>query len=217
MSVAMALTAVGTVLAAKSAIEGIQEGNLLKAVVGGVGAYYGMTGLQTGAAAASTNAAGAATGNATIDAATNTALQSGTEQAITAGTNAAASATANGATGASGIAGGVNAGVGGTMQSATSSTLAGLGEQAVSSPSLLGTLKDFGSSASTWVNENPMAASGVMQMGGGLLQGYAQGSQHDDEMKALEESRRRRQLTGNTSFMNNQVFNPATGRFEGVA
>lgn len=44
------LSAVGTVLAAKTAIEGLKEGNLFKAVLGGVGAYVGMTGLAGGAA-----------------------------------------------------------------------------------------------------------------------------------------------------------------------
>lgn len=218
MSVATAMVAVGTVLAAKTAIEGIEEGNLLKAAIGGVGAYYGMSGLEAGAASASTNAAGATASNATIDAATNTALKKASEQAVTTtagnAANAAANATANGAAGAGSIANGVNAGVNSTMQNATSSTLAGLGEQAASSPGLLGTLKEWGGAASQWANDNPMAASSIVQMGGGLLQGYAQGGKSDDEMKALEESRRRRQLSGDTSFMRKQYFNPTSGRFE---
>lgn len=211
MSVATAIAAVGTVLAAKSAIEGIQEGNLLKAVVSGVGAYYGMSTLQAGAAAASTNAAGAAASDTAVNAATDTALQATADQAAT---TATASTTTAGANGASGIASGVNAGISSAAENATKNALAGMGEQATGSTGLLDTLSNWGSSASQWAEKNPMAASGIVQMGGGLLQGYSQEKQSDEEMKALEESRRRRQLTGNTSFMQRQYFNPTTGAFE---
>jgi hypothetical protein len=205
MSVATAIAAVGTVLAAKSAIEGIQEGNLLKAVVSGVGAYYGMSTLQAGAAAASTNVAGAAASDTAVNAATDTALQATADQVAT---------TTVGANGASGIASGVNAGISSAAENATKNALAGMGEQATGSTGLLDTLSNWGSSASQWAEKNPMAASGIVQMGGGLLQGYSQEKQSDEEMKALEESRRRRQLTGNTSFMQRQYFNPTTGAFE---
>lgn len=41
----------GLVLGAKTALEGLQEGNLTKAIVGGVSAYFGASGLMGGTAA----------------------------------------------------------------------------------------------------------------------------------------------------------------------
>lgn len=48
---------VGTALAVKSAIDGLQEGNLMKAAIGAAGAYYGMSSLAS-AGTASTSVAG---------------------------------------------------------------------------------------------------------------------------------------------------------------
>ncbi|WP_372831008.1 hypothetical protein, partial [Pontibacterium sp.] len=58
---------VGGVMAAKTAVEGIKEGNLLKAVAGGVGAYMGFSGL----AGAGASGVSSTTGTA-LDAATKT-------------------------------------------------------------------------------------------------------------------------------------------------
>ncbi|WP_286238000.1 hypothetical protein [Neptuniibacter halophilus] len=55
------LKVVGGVMAAKTAVEGIKEGNLLKAALGGVGAYMSFTGLSAGA-----ESAGAGAGTATV-------------------------------------------------------------------------------------------------------------------------------------------------------
>lgn len=55
------LKVAGTMMAAKTAIDGIKEGNLLKAVVGGAGAYFGVSSLASQAAGAATSGAAAAT------------------------------------------------------------------------------------------------------------------------------------------------------------
>ena len=57
----------GMVLGAKTALEGLQEGNLTKAIIGGVSAYFGASGLMGGTAAASTGAlAGETAGASTM-------------------------------------------------------------------------------------------------------------------------------------------------------
>ena len=48
--VVTALKVVGTVYAAKTAIDGLKEGNILKAFLGGVGAFYGASSLMSSSA-----------------------------------------------------------------------------------------------------------------------------------------------------------------------
>lgn len=86
-AVLIAVKVVGTVMAAKTMIEGLKEGNLLKAVLGGVGAYLGMSSLATPAAAVTAAEAGAATGTALEKgAAAGTAAEAGTAGSASAGT-----------------------------------------------------------------------------------------------------------------------------------
>ena len=79
---------VGTVLAAKTAIEGIQEGNLFKAVLGGVGAYMGFSSLAAGAASAGAEAGAA--GSIAEGSVTGTALDPVAASAGNAVTNTSA-------------------------------------------------------------------------------------------------------------------------------
>lgn len=292
MSVGTAIAVVGTVLGAKTAIEGLKEGNLLKAVVGGVGAYFGMSEMGAFGAAQKTAAgaqsvagtgAGAAAETTIRSAGAGLAEKAAASQAMTGMSGGAGGAVANGAgmgamdiglgNAASQLSGSASSGFGAGMadlgsfaaeqgllgsanmtipsassfmgdglSAAANNVLGGaattldngsmyLGanaarsgteafhamNNAVDGRSWLGKLKGFGGDAMQWAENNPFLASSAMQMGGGLLQGMGQQGRFDDEMAALEAARKRRQLTGDTSFLRNSRYNPNTGRFEQVA
>ncbi len=275
---------IGAAMAAKTAIEGLKEGNLLKAVVGGVGAYFGATSLMSGGAASmagtaegAVSAAGTATGAAGQQAiktagaglaeqaaATSTmqgmatggaALETGLSNAASQLSGNAASSFGAGmadlgsfaaeqgiASGASmsipsassfmndGLSAAAANGLGGATQAGSGLLNMGasmpqtgyqLGAQgsgiANGAMGAFDTLKGYGSQAMQWAKDNSMMASSMMQMGGGLLQGMGQQGRFDDEMAALEAARKRRQLTGDTSFLRSTRYNPNTGRFEQVA
>ena len=276
MSIGTAIAVVGTVLGAKTAIEGLKEGNLLQAVVGGVGAYFGAASLMSGGAASvagTAEGAVSASGTATGAAGQQMIKQAGagmaeqaaatsTMQGMSAGGAAMETGLSNAASQLSGSAGsnlgasmadlggfaaeqGLASGASMSIPSAASYTADGLGTAASSmngaafapasdlaafntannaamagagqQAGLLGTLKGYGSQAMQWAKENPFMASSAMQLGGGLLQGMSQQDRFDEEAKMMEESRRRRALTGNTSFLSKSRYNPNTGRFEQVA
>jgi len=92
--VVLALKVVGSAFAAKTAIEGIKERNLFKAVLGGVGAFFGVSSIASQVAAGS-----AAAGTA----ASTAAPQGAAAVAGTAGGAAAAPATTIGQAAAGGI------------------------------------------------------------------------------------------------------------------
>lgn len=83
---------VGIALSAKAAIDGIKDGNIFQAVIGAVGAYYGLSSLATpataaGATSVSATAEGAAQGAATAgaDTAAQIAAQSAAKGAAESG------------------------------------------------------------------------------------------------------------------------------------
>lgn len=275
---------IGAAMAAKTAIEGLKEGNLLKAVVGGVGAYFGFSNLgaavgtqqvttdiaqqtMTQGAELATNTAsltekaaetfgmsGMASGTVANGAA-KTALDAGLSNAASQLSGSAASnfgagmADLGSFAAEQGLLGSANMTIPSAssfmsdgLSAATNNVLGGaattldngsmyLGanaarsgteafhamNNAVDGRSWLGKLKGFGGDAMQWAKDNPLLASSAMQMGGGLLQGMGQQGRFEEEMAALEASRKRRQLTGDTSFLRNTRYNPNTGRFEQVA
>ncbi|MCP3674064.1 MAG: hypothetical protein GY829_06290 [Gammaproteobacteria bacterium] len=69
--ITMAVKVIGTAMAAKTAIDGLKEGNLLKAVMGGVNAYFGASSLM------SSSAYGQAYGN--VNGSLGDAVAAGTE------------------------------------------------------------------------------------------------------------------------------------------
>ncbi len=275
---------IGAAMAAKTAIEGLKEGNLLKAVVGGVGAYFGFSNLgaavgtqqvttdiaqqtMTQGAELATNTAsltekaaetfgmsGMASGTVANGAA-KTALDAGLSNAASQLSGSASSSFGAGMAdlgnfaAEQGLLGSANMTIPSAssfmsdgLSAATNNVLGGaattldngsmyLGanaarsgteafhamNNAVDGRSWLGKLKGFGGDAMQWAENNPFLASSAMQMGGGLLQGMGQQGRFEEEMAALEAARKRRQLTGDTSFLRNKRYNPNTGRFEQVA
>ena len=70
-AVIVAIQVVGTLYSAKSAIDGIREGNLLKAGIGALGAYYGVDAIGNTMAAGSKVAENAVTNEVAADVAEN--------------------------------------------------------------------------------------------------------------------------------------------------
>lgn len=233
MSIGTAIAIVGTVLSAKTALDGLKEGNLLKAVAGGVGAYFGASAISGGLGGAAGSSADVVSGTAEGASGTLADQTVGANMAdkFAAAGDVAGISSQNAMEGA-GFANGasisgdasLNASLGDLAGKAGASSEfaggAGIGSGAAiapKGPGLLDRLGEFGGDAVDWVNKNPMAASGALQVGGGLLQGMAQEDMLDQKLAALEASRQRRQLTGATPFLRDTRYNPKTGRFEQVA
>jgi hypothetical protein len=117
------LKIVGGVLAAKTAIDGLKEGNLGKAILGGVGAYFSFSGLAAGAAGTATSnvatkGAGAVANNMTSGAVGGSFLGAAAPEISAAMGNAAGSmpaafgAQAGSLTGITPVNAGVQAGLG---------------------------------------------------------------------------------------------------------
>lgn len=248
MSVGAAIALVGTVMSAKTAIEGLKEGNLLKAVAGGVGAYFGASSLAGGAASGASDAAtlagtsegavgqtiaetsGANLGDQFVatqgmtNGAGMNALDAGLEKAVSSmgsdiGTTAAMPELSNFAAqeGLLEASTAIPSASSFTQPLTNGASTALSGYQIAADPSILEQIKTFGGDVQAWAKENPFLASSTMQMGGGLLQGMGAQGRFDEEMAALEASRKRRQTTGNTSFLRTTQYNPSTGQFEQVA
>ncbi|WP_372835841.1 hypothetical protein [Pontibacterium sp.] len=225
---------VGSVMAAKTAVEGIKEGNLLKAVAGGVGAYMGFNGLA---------GAGGAGVSATKDTALDVATKSGSATAPASGAGGiTALSEMGGLDGAlNGTAGSLSGGVslnpelvsfndslGAGMNDISSVVLPdsstylqnNLGDMAskiapVAQPGggLLETLSEYGGKAMDYMEKNPMVALTAAQVGGGLLQGMSQEKMQEAQWKRDDEERRRRSTTANTNFLNKLTYDPTRGRF----
>lgn len=246
-----ALQFVGAAFAAKSAIEGLKEGNLFKAIAGGVGAYYGMSSLASGAAAGQGTAASKAMEGAAQQTAADTAgsnmadkfasVAGGSEYAV-GGDGVLAGSKGLLSKGAGGAAAKVaTSGAGITPEIATKGVNSILPQEAfkatadqgvtsimpqqafspegvqAATPEAVATtsgwdgVKQFGSDAIAWGEKNPLIASTMMQMGGGLLTGMAQEDMFEEKMKALEESRKRRQYWADLGFLQDKQYNPNTG------
>lgn len=238
MSVGMIMTAVkvvSTVMAAKSAIEGIKEGNLLKAVVGGAGAYFGASSLMSGAGAGT--AAGAsdvATGGATAAAsgAEGVSALSGVAEGVAAAANPTVM---NAATAGASVADGVVSG--GLMDKiggfASDLGLESAGDWLAASNDAGGAfgsggLLDFsGGEAGGLTGKDGLFSSdyakgqlisGGMQIYGGKMAGDGMQEKAEWELaqkeRMYEEARKRRASTGSMDFLKTSTWNPQTGRFE---
>ena len=224
---------VGSVMAAKTAVEGIKEGNLLKAVAGGVGAYMGVSNLAAGASGVSS-----ATGTA-LDAATETGSATASASAAEGVTALTEMGGMDGAlnNAAESLSGGVslnpelvsfNDSLGAGMNDISSVVIPdsstylqnNLGDMASKiTPAvqpgggLLETLGEYGGKAMDYMEKNPMVALSAAQMGGGLLQGMSQEKMMEEKWKRDDEERRRRAATADTRFLSKLTYDSSTGRF----
>lgn len=218
---------VGTAYAAKTAVDGIAEGNWKKAVIGGVGAYLGASGLVGDLGTAAT----------TADAAAANGTQAGAAMAADAGTGAAAGVAGSAAGDISGL--GASAAGDGSMLSsldtasgqvlgdaapAASNTLASsyAASQAPSAmtpaiaaaPSAAGQ----GTGLLDWAHSNPMLANSMLQMGGAALAGSAQQDWQqkliDEQNQLNAESRARKGYWAPSAAPMSLKYNPRTGQFE---
>ena len=194
---------VSTVYAAKTMVDGLREGHLAKAVIGGVGAYMGVSALASGAGATGAGAVGAS--GAKDVGIQNAARTVGTgatgAEAIQAGAGMQMGSASGGQFMSSGMAEGVTTGLGSTAS-------AGGG-------------KGLLSSAGKWISDNPKQAYGLMQVGGQALSGYA-GQKHEKKLLAGERRRedeereRRNTWAPSPSYRQGRTFNPETGMMETV-
>jgi len=166
-AVVIGLKVVGTVFMAKTMIDGLKYGNLLKAVLGGVGAYIGMTSLMTPAAAGTTAESGA------ISASAGTQAAPIVEHSFNAGMGTTASnAAINGATE------GLTAGGGLLGNAASTFDISGVGNAAnAATPAMSGVVQN---TLPEWTQPAAGAAStaaptsfaqSILEQGKGLLGG----------------------------------------------
>jgi hypothetical protein len=184
----------GVVLATKTAIEGLKEGNLLKAALGGVGAYFGLSSLgafgaaqgaalgtgvgdQTGLVSAVAKGSAPA-GLENVGASLGTTVAQSANEGILSGAGGFASQAArdaitpNFANAASNVAGSVGA-------NAAGSGLGGLATSAANAGK--GLLSSAGGALSQ--GYGPVAAI----VGGQALQGYVQGKQQEEILDRTDE------------------------------
>lgn len=240
MSVETAIAVVGTVMGAKAAIDGIKEGNLLKAVVGGVGAYFGATSLAGGATTANvgTQSAGraaqstATAGASQIDILKAAAQSSGkmsamngATQAMSTATNGAANSVLSSGASVSNMSSAFNPAIASNTTLANAATnvynpaTQSFGAGGLLQPtsaiadgaSFVDKLKTYGSNIQDWAKENPMLSSSALQMGGGLLQGMSQEEMMEEKWKREDEARERRGAAYTPA--RRSTFNPNTRRF----
>lgn len=224
------LKVVGIALSAKSAYEGIKEGNLLQAVVGAVGAYYGVSSLASsaGATAAETAATevaeGAAQGAATAGAqATDKIAAEVAGSALESGGTLAKGAVRE--LGKSTVADLSNQSttlvdLGGAGTAAIKGTAQELGKEAVKQTVTKEAGKGLLRSVGTFIENNPE----VTQAGLNFVGGYAQGKAEEDLEKELfkrqqriyDAQRERMGTPGNVSSATSIRWNPQTRQFERV-
>lgn len=187
------LKVTSVVVSTVSMIKGLKEGNMLQAVMGGIGAFTGMSALASGLS----SGAGAAAGGSELGAlAGDVATQGGLTVNNAAGALGGAGDLAAGAAGAATSAApgfnlqALSGGMGGLgAQDAMSAAMAA-GPAAAAAPAasqgLMGALGDVGSKATGLVDEAMSGLGKVGELalenkdvlanvGGGLLKGYSEG------------------------------------------
>lgn len=204
------LKGIGVAASAYTAVQGIKEGNLSKAALGGVGAYFGATSLMSGAAGNAANigatvAEGASAKTANLAQGMSgaggmsgmTVGATGGQMLGSAGANALdltgatklASGVANGAS-ATGSMGGLLGSLGAnanTISSAGNALSMSGGASAIENTgSMLDRFKSGVSAVSDWGKENPMLAGNLVQTGGGLLSGLGEQRRFDAELDEVQ-------------------------------
>lgn len=199
------LKVVAVVSSVVTMVKGLKEGNMLMAVMGGVGAFTGMSALSgtlgAGASAASSGSnllTGAAStpGGLVVN---NAAGAMGGAGGLGGAAAAAAPAASSGFSLSS--LGGMGAGAAGGAGSAMAQSMASGLQAAAPQGGLLGKLGDVGSQA-TGVVDKALGGLGniaelalenkdvLANVGGGLLKGYAAGKMKEEEMDWLDANRR---------------------------
>lgn len=229
MSFQTVLAVVGTVMGAKSLVEGLKEGNLLKAVVGGFGAYMGLNSLGAFGAAEGT-AAGASTVSGTeagaIESSFGEMASSGVEMPVSEFSTAGVEATSGLSEGAgifdSGAAGSLgfeqagsitpsfDAGGAGIFESGITGAGAGLetlGQSAASGGGIFDSLQN----GLNWMENNPKLTGAGLQLAGSYMQGEQLKDRDEMIMNENERLRRLRSTPGRAPRMR---FNPQTRRME---
>lgn len=227
-----AIKVVGGLMAAKTAVEGIKEGNLLKAALGGVGAYMSFSGLagagEGGLGAESFRELGTETGEAIADGMADTAANAATDGSLGTIAEGVSSTVQDAASGLGTAASSEGTGLLETISSGAESlantasdglTKIGEGANNLFSGSEGGIFDKGGLLGSDYAKGQLL--SGGMQLAGGYMQGNAMEDKAKWELaearKDYEQQRARRASTADMSFLDNLQWNPQSGRFEPVS
>lgn len=197
---------VSTAYAAKTMIDGISEGNLAKAIIGGVGAYMGMSSLATTAETSVLNAGESVAEKAADTVAGNVVSQNAGTAGMGGAKDVLGSFSMETSTGGA-TTRGLQAGV--SLKAAPSmSGASAVGERLLNSPI-------------QWQKPDDMLKYGALQLGGELLAGLAQQDWEEkmiaDRNKREDEARERRGYWAPSPTVGKTRFNPRTGQFEEVA
>jgi hypothetical protein len=190
--------------AGKNMVDGISEGNILKSVMNGITMASIASGLGTESAnAAAAGSATAATTNSLGTAAASNAAEATISGGVTSGT-ISATGTSAADLGLSSVSDG------GTVASGVTPATSLAGAESAKDGWLSG--------VSEWAKDNPQVASGILQIGGGILQGHAQEEllkdKWDREERLEAESRARRGYSAGTGILGQTRYNPKTGYWE---
>lgn len=196
-----------TVLSAKTAIEGLQEGNLAKAVIGGIGAYTGISGLGTQSAAA---AAGSDLEAQTLTKMGGEAAKTSAKEVMEQNVSQQAMDFGQRTAGPMMESSGLGTVAAKQMPSTVApSTVAPSTAQAAET-GLLGRMKDI------WNNIDPEVKLGAMNFASGALQGHAAEEMLKDkwgrEERLMDEERKRRgYMPEMRGIIDNTVYSPNWG------
>lgn len=223
-AVVYAIEIISTAYAVDTMVKGIEEGNMTKAVLGGVGAYLGFSSLGTiGSTAGEAAAAGGTEAGASALSAEQAAAQAATDASMTAPLEQA---------GGEAVAG--QAGQAATQSAAAETAAVGAGSAGANAggTGLLNTAAEKGggqvaekgllSSIGDWAQNNQTLAYGAMQVGGNALAGSAKQDWEEKMIKEAREredmlaaqSRKRRGYWAPNPVSTKSIYNPRTGQFE---
>jgi hypothetical protein len=214
---------IGVALSAKSMIEGIKDGNFLQAVIGGIGAYYGMQGLG--------NAAGSVAQEGVAEGAKQTVSTAGAEVSEKVASQAAAKGVTEAASSLTPLAESISSelteaaggAAGGASLTATGSSVAsdlagatlesgkGLIGQAMETPWYDKVLSG-GKKVMGWAEKHPELTSTGLKLAGGYLQAKAEEDRFNQLNNQEMERRRRRGQTANYTRQTRLRFDPNTRR-----
>lgn len=215
-----AVKVVGTVMSVVTMVQGLKNGNLGQAIVGGFGAFMGMSSLAAGAANTAGNTAASSlstgadavgkaalpimgdTSTAALFGPTGPGAVSGTASNLLSGGSGGLLDVGSKSIIGSGLATGNNALLGSVADN-TARAAGPMDKILNTGKDVFGSVKDGISGLTDAARENP----DLLKLGGGLLQGYSQGQQKEEELKylkKLEDEKRRR--IGQTFVPNTSPF-----------
>lgn len=221
-------------IGARTAMKGLKEGNFAKAILGGVTAYMGFSGLAAGSTSAVAEGLGTEAGKAVANETVAQSAAAGVPGATELATSQVGSAGTAGLAVQPAVADTIGAAAGNVSAPSALGTVAGqTAEQYGASQAALARAgysaanatapalansggSGFINSASNFVKSNPLLAYGGMQVAGSMMAGSGeqdfQEKQIADQQRREDEARKRREYWAAPSTVNTR-YDPRTGQF----